>query len=66
MTLISTYFHNDSNARAEVKHLDGMYVIEYYDQSGSMFKREEYKNNSIYFVEDAAENWALGIKKLNG
>ena len=29
-----------------------------------MFFREDFPNNSIGYVEDAAENWSLGIKKL--
>jgi hypothetical protein len=31
-----------------------------------MFFEESFPNNSISYVEDAAENWALGIKKLKG
>jgi len=30
------------------------------------FFEEEFPNKAIGYVEDAAENWALGIKKLEG
>ena len=30
-----------------------------------LFFKEEFHNKSLLYLEDAAENWALGIKKLN-
>ena len=30
------------------------------------FFEEEFPGKSVNYVEDAAENWALGIKKLEG
>ena len=40
--------------------------IKYYDDKGNMFFTEDFKGKSLRYVEDAAENWALGYKKLEG
>jgi hypothetical protein len=52
--------------RAEVYHGHDAHYIEYYDQNGNMFHTEHFPGRSIHYVEDAAENWTLGIKQLNG
>jgi len=63
---ISTYNATDGRGRAEV-HFDFKnelaYII-YFDDNGRQFFTEEFPNNSLPYVEDAAENWSLGIKKL--
>jgi len=66
--LISTYYSDTQvNARAEVyKADDGSYYIEYFGSDGHLIEQEQHQGKSIYFVEDAAENWALGIKVLKG
>ena len=38
--------------------------LEYYDDNGTMFFTEEFPNKSIHYLNDAAENWASGIKKI--
>jgi len=67
MMIVSTYFKEDSSGpRAEV-HKDGSgYAIHYYDASGERLKTESHAGKSVHWVESAAENWALGIKTLNG
>ncbi len=67
--LISTHFkENAQSARAEVlkNEAGGYYYIDYYDAGGHKFYTEAFPNKSIHFVEDAAENWALNVKVLNG
>lgn len=70
MKLISIYYkeENNSRARAEVirEDRDGGYSIHYYHATGDLFKTESYEGKSLQYVEDAAENWTLGIKVLNG
>lgn len=65
--LISTFYESNGKAgRAEVykdSHLG--YYIEFYRADGSLITTEYFTNHSIHYVEDAAENWALGIKLLN-
>ena len=39
--------------------------LTYHEESGKQFFKEDFPNKSLRYVEDAAENWALGIKKLN-
>ena len=63
---ISTYYSDLDNGHCDVI-LDlkrEMYYIEYYDDNKRQFFTEEFPNKSMRYVEDAAENWALGIKKL--
>lgn len=67
--LISTYFkENASAARAEVSRNQAgeYYYIDFYDVGGNKVKTEAFPGKSIHYVEDAAENWALNIKALNG
>jgi len=40
------------------------YIL-YFDDNGKQFFTEDFPNKSLRYVEDAAENWALGIKKLD-
>lgn len=68
MAHISTYYADGNKGYAEV-HKDlqqGGCFIRYYDSNGIRFFTEEFPDKSIRYVEDAAENWALGIKKLEG
>lgn len=64
---ISTYFADDGRGRAEV-HFDfkqELAYIKYFDDTGKLFFTEEFPKNSLAYVEDAAENWSLGIKQLD-
>jgi hypothetical protein len=48
-----------------VKEDGAPYSIRYY--VNDKFKQEEiFENQSLYYVEDAAENWLKGVKTLNG
>tara|TARA_Y100000389_G_C17471232_1_gene531242 strand:- start:19194 stop:19400 length:207 start_codon:yes stop_codon:yes gene_type:complete len=67
--IISTYFKEDAGQRARaevVKNPDGTHKIDYYNISGDLFHEEYFPNKSVFYVEDAAKNWASGIKVLNG
>jgi len=69
MAHISTYWAgNGKEGYAEVhKNIEeGGCFIRYFDSNGVRFFTEEFPGKSIHYVEDAAENWALGIKKLEG
>jgi len=56
----------ENKGRAVVGHdtFNEMFIIDYYDNKGRHFFNEEFPNRSLQYVEDAAENWTLGIKKL--
>ena len=63
---LSTYWADDGKGYCEV-HFDfkeERAYIKYYDDNDKMFYVEHFPNNSVRYVEDAAEHWALGIKKL--
>jgi hypothetical protein len=66
--LISTYYAENDAGHAEVKFdsLNELFYIKYYDSNGKFFFSEEFPDKSIHYVEDAAENWALGYKVLYG
>jgi len=64
---LSTYYSDQVLGETAVifKDLkDKTYYIRYYDETGEVFHTEHYTKNSVYYVEDAAENWALGYKKI--
>lgn len=65
--IISEWETDDNRGKAVVKYssIDEHFFIEYYDDRGHKFFIEEYEDRSIHYVEDAAQNWVLGIKQLN-
>jgi hypothetical protein len=64
-TVISTYFSEEdiNMLRAEVFEENNMFGIQYL-KGGTVFHEERFPGKSIHYVEDAAENWALGIKLI--
>lgn len=62
--IISTYYSDCGEGFATVIEGDGYYLIEYYTNEGVILHEEKFEGKSLHYVEDAAENWALGIKKL--
>ena len=67
MVVLSEYFSESSeNMKAQVcRSENDAYFIQYI-KGGEVFKTETFPGKSVHYVEDAAENWALGIKILNG
>ena len=65
---ISTYYSDHGEGYAEVwmYFKEELAFIKYFDDNDSKFFEEDFPNKAIRYVEDAAENWALGIKKLEG
>lgn len=64
--VVDTYISEEGSGRAEIKKNDSGYYIMYFDQGGRPFASETFYENSIHYVRDAAENWAKGLKTLNG
>ncbi len=75
--LISEYFRDDgaianvyriitdeSNDVHGEKPLHSIFSITYKDKNDVLITHEDFPDNSLSYVEDAADNWALGIKKL--
>ena len=63
---ISTYYSDRGKGYCEI-HFDFKEehaYIKYFDNNGERFLTEDVPGKSTRYVEDAAENWALGIKKL--
>jgi len=63
---LSTYYSEIDKGYCEV-HMnfkDEMAYIKYFDNNGRMFFTEDFPGKSIHYVNDAAENWCTGIKKL--
>lgn len=63
---ISTYYsdHNEGYAEVWIDFKEELAFIRYFDDNNNRFFEEDFPGKSIRYVEDAAENWALGIKKL--
>ncbi|MDB4786170.1 hypothetical protein OAG36_00395 [bacterium] len=68
MIAIKTIFKEEEGGRAKAIIHDTQqgWLIKYYDTRGSLMKEELHAGKSLQWAEDAAENWALGIKVLNG
>ena len=65
--VITTFkLQEDGNAQALIYETDDGWLIEYYDPRGSLISSEAHSGKSLQWAEDAAENWATGIKVLNG
>lgn len=63
---LSTYYTDDDTGYCEVHFdfKDEIAYIKYFDENGKQFYLEEFPNKSITYVNDAAENWTLGIKSV--
>lgn len=63
---LSTYYSDHGKGYAEIhfNFKEEIAYIRYYTDEGKLFFTEDYPTKSLRYVEDAAENWALGIKKL--
>lgn len=64
--VISDWIDENTGSKAVVKYNDReeMFLIDYYDAKGHKFFSEDFPNKSLQYVEDAAVNWTLGIKKI--
>jgi len=67
--LLSEYYKTDGSC-AQVFRVSngdqGFYSITFTDPQGYSLAQEDYPHKALGFVEDAAENWTLGIKLLLG
>ena len=57
--------HEDKNRKAiiYVDTKEECYSIDFFEND-SIIGTEHYPNKSIYWAEDCAENWVMGIKKV--
>lgn len=65
---ISTYYADPPGRGHCEVHMDlkeEMAYIVYFDDNSKQFFSEDFPDKSLRYVEDAAEHWALGIKKLD-
>jgi len=65
---ISTHYSETGKGYAEVwmDFKEEVAFIKYFDDNDNKFFEEDYPDKAIGYVADAAENWANGIKKLEG
>jgi len=68
--LISEYYKDDGGIAKiyrVITEMDGdhsYYSVTYKDRFGKRIAKEDYPYKALGFVEDAAENWTLGIKEI--
>ena len=62
MNILKYNHEYDENCYAEVKYdiANKVYHIDFYNEHG-FISRKIFENKSLRYVEDAAENWCLGI-----
>lgn len=60
-TVISEYWSDDRSKHAVVCMMNGRYLIDFYENGKYNHSiLSAYEDKSLYFVEDAAENFVLG------
>jgi|TARA_B110000908_G_scaffold67342_1_gene81390 hypothetical protein len=68
--LLSEYYKGDGSCaqifRVTNGDQQGFYSITFSDPQGHSISQEDYPHKALGYVEDAAENWTLGIKLLLG
>ena len=64
---LSTYWSDNSTDYCEIhfSYKEEYAYIKYFTEEGIKYFEETFPNNSLRYVEDAAENWALGYKDLS-
>ena len=68
--LMSEYYKDDGGGAKIYQVINAMdgehsfFSITYKDATGTRITNEDFKFKSLRFVEDAAENWTLGINQL--
>jgi hypothetical protein len=65
---LSTYYSDNGNDYCEIhfSYKEEHAYIKYFTDGGIKYFEESFPNNSLRYVEDAAENWALGHKDISG
>ena len=67
---LSTYYCGDTTdgdyCEVHIDMKEELLYIKYYRaESSAYFHLEEFRGKALRYVEDAAENWTMGIKKLD-
>jgi|TARA_B110000977_G_C10831901_1_gene398396 hypothetical protein len=64
---LSTHWSDNSTDYCEIhfSYKEEYAYIKYFTEEGIKYFEETFPNNSLRYVEDAAENWALGYKDLS-
>ena len=63
MIRISTYYRSKEKETATVCLSDEEYIIVYESELNELTEIETFPGKSLTFVEDTAENWALGLRE---
>ena len=63
MTVISEYYKSGGGSAQVRQNEKDEYFVLYFDEKGNVIDSEKFPGKSVHYVEDAAENWALGIKE---
>ena len=64
---LSTYYSEKGKGKCEI-HIDlknEYFYIKYFDNNDKQFFTEDFIGKTHRYVEDAANNWTVGIKELN-
>ena len=61
---VTKFWSDDQTKTAEVVLADGVPRIKMYEND-QLIGQEDFPNNTLQYAADAAENYILGIKKLN-
>lgn len=64
---LTTHESDPGKGYAEVhfNFREEMAYVKYFDNNSKQFFTEEFPGKTVRYAQDAAENWASGIKKLH-
>jgi hypothetical protein len=63
MMTLSEFWSNDKSKTATIILDNGTYGVEFYDNN-ELIEYRTFPNKSLRYVEDAAENFTLGILRI--
>jgi hypothetical protein len=64
---LSTYYADNNKDYCEIhfSYKEEHAYIKYFTEDGIRYYEESFPNNALNYVENAAENWALGYRSLS-
>lgn len=65
MTEVSRYFSEDGQLEAAVFIEDSNYIVKFYVDGQQVCENKDLIGKSEYYAEEVAENYVLGILKIN-
>lgn len=63
--IVSTFYSDDLELEASVVIFDSRIFVDFYKKGSTIIESKEVSGHSISYAESMAENYVLGILKIN-